>query len=186
MTEMAELRNEHWFAAYVRSRHEINVATHLANRNVEFFLPQYKAKRQWSDRTVQLTLPLFPGYIFVRIQRDERVRVLETPGVLYLVGGSGRPEPLDDSEIENLKNATHKGNDPRPHVYLHEGDRVMVVRGPLQGSEGLLIREKNKNRVVLSMVLINSAMSVEVDADAIVPIGKQSDAFHISISQQSK
>jgi transcription antitermination factor NusG len=158
-----------WFAAYVKSRHESRVAERLAARSVETFLPQYKTQRSWTDRKVELELPLFSGYIFVHIPIEDRLCVLEAPGVLYLVG-AGRPEPLEDAEIEQLKMALIDGRDPRPQAFIKAGDRVVITRGRLEGYEGFLLREKNKSRVVLQLDLIRSAMSVEVDADAIAPV----------------
>jgi transcription antitermination factor NusG len=158
-----------WFAAYVKPRHEANVSSHLAARGVEAFFPQYKSRRQWSDRTIDLLLPLFAGYIFVRIPIHERMRVLEVPGVFYLVG-SVRPEPLLDSEIEQLKLGLNPRNNPQPHKHIRMGDRVVVTSGRLEGYEGFLLREKSQHRVVLCLDLIQRAMSVEVDADAIAPV----------------
>lgn len=165
------LRPPQWFAAYVRSRHETRVAHRLTSLNVENFLPQYKDTRQWTDRKVELTLPLFPGYLFVRMARtlENLLRVVEAPGVVYLVGANGTPEALEDAEIEQLKTATHARLDPRPHQLIHVGDRVKVTRGPLQGREGFLVCEKNKCRVVVEVRTIGRAMSVEVDADAVMP-----------------
>lgn len=156
-----------WFAAYVRSRHETSVAAHPAGRSVESFLPQYKSKREWKDRSMVLPRPLFPGYIFVRIPVQERLRVLEAPGVIYLVGWKGYPQALQDSEIEQLKAGVDERLDPRPHEFITVGDRVVVTRGPMEGYEGILLRDKNSHRVVLSLDLIQRSMSIEVDADSI-------------------
>ena len=158
-----------WFAAYVRSRHESRVAQHLADRDVELFLPQYTSKRRWSDRQVNLPMPLFPGYLFVRIPVDDRTRVLTTPGVIMLVGAGGQPQALADAEIEQLKMAVKNGNDPQPHGFIKIGERVTVTQGPLAGYEGFLVRDKGNHRVVLTMDLIKRSMSVEVDVDWIVP-----------------
>jgi transcriptional antiterminator NusG len=97
----------------------------------------------------------------------ERLRVQQAPGVIYLVGWRGYPEPLQDAEIEQLMASVKDGNDPRPHDFMTAGDRVVITRGSLKGREGFLMREKNKDRVVLSVDLIQRAMSIEVDADAI-------------------
>lgn len=161
--------SERWFAAYVRSRHESHVAAHLAARSVETFLPQYKSERKWSDRKIEIELPLFSGYIFVHINVHFKLQVLEAPGVLYLVGAHGSPEPLEDAEIEQLRMALVSGRNPRPHPFITVGERVVITRGRLEGYEGFVVREKNKSRVVLKMDLINKAMSVEVDTDAIAP-----------------
>jgi transcription antitermination factor NusG len=157
-----------WFAAYVKTRHEAKIAALLQYHSIESFFPQYKSRRQWSDRIVDHLMPLFSGYLFVRIGLEQRMRVLEAPGVFFLVGPSHRPEPLQDAEIEQLK-AALLSNDPKPHKFINVGERVVVTRGRLAGYEGLLVREKNKHRVVLSMDLIQRAMSVEMDEADIAP-----------------
>jgi transcription antitermination factor NusG len=161
-----------WFAVYVRSRHEARVAKHFKDREIEFFLPQYKEERKWSDRKVEIELPLFPGYLFVRLRRslETLLRVVEVPGVITIVGRGSSPEALEDAEIEQLQTAMSQGKDPRPHAFLQVGDPVMIMRGPLGGQAGTLIRMNNKNRVVLKLDLIQKAMSVEVDADAVALI----------------
>jgi transcription antitermination factor NusG len=147
------------------------VGQHLAGRDVELFLPQYTSKRRWHDRKVNLPMPLFPGYLFVRISINDRTRVLTAPGVIMLVGVGGLPQPLEDAEIEQLKMAVTSCN-PQPHEFIKIGERVTVTHGPLQGYEGFLVRDKGNNRVVLSMDLIRQSMSVEVDVDEIVPAGR--------------
>jgi transcription termination/antitermination protein NusG len=161
-----------WFAVYVRSRHEARVAKHFKDREIEFFLPLYKEERRWSDRKVEIEFPLFPGYLFVRMRRTLETlwRVVEVPGVITIVGRGQSPEALEDTEIEQLKTAMSKGKDPRPHAFIKAGERVMITDGPLAGSSGIWLREKNKNRVVLQLDAIQRSMSVEVDAGAIVLI----------------
>jgi transcription antitermination factor NusG len=169
MAELHLLSQPRWFAVYVRSRHEARTAKHFEDRRIEFFLPQYRSERKWSDRSVELLLPLFPSYIFVRIECGQSSRVLETPGVVYLVGARG-PEALEDVEIERMKNicANESALKPLPEglASANIGDEVRVTRGPLQGYRGFLSRAK-KGRVVLVQDMIRQAMSVEVEMDAI-------------------
>jgi transcriptional antiterminator NusG len=176
------MSDHRWFAAYVKPRHESSVASHLAARTIESFFPQYRTRRQWNDRVVDRLMPLFAGYIFVRIPIEHRVRILEVPGVFYLVG-SVRPEPLLDTEIEQLKLGLDPRNNPQPHKHINAGDRVVVTRGRLEGYEGLLMREKGQHRVVLCLDLIHRAMSVEVDENDIAPVPawrNQTDSRHLT------
>ena len=96
--------NRKWFAVYTISRHEKRVAQHLTQRQIEFYLPLYRSERRWSDGSrVTLDLPLFPGYLFVHIKKTERVRVLDVPGALAVVGGTGRePVALPDESNRYL------------------------------------------------------------------------------------
>jgi transcription antitermination factor NusG len=155
---------EHWFAAYTCANHEKRAAAHLEARGVEHFLPLYSSVSRWKDRRAQLTLPLFPGYLFVRLASQARLRVLEVPGVVRLVGFNGQPYPLPDSEVESLRAGVRKGMLLQPHPYLNIGSRVRIKTGWLGGTEGILIRKKNTYRVVISLNLISRSASVEVDA----------------------
>src|SRR2546421_12913356 len=101
---MPEAQLEHrWYAAYTSANHEKRVASQLGERAVEHFLPVYASVRRWKDRRVTLELPLFPGYVFVRMELRNRLRVLQIPGVAKLVGFDGAPAALPEGEIETLR-----------------------------------------------------------------------------------
>lgn len=151
-----------WYAAYTCSRHEKQVSRQLCDREVDCFLPIYQRVRRWKDRKKEIEFPLFPGYVFVHIKEVERLRVLQVSGVVQLVTFNGRPAPLDDNEIESLRNGIANGIYPEPHPYLKAGRRVRVKYGPLSGIEGFLIRRKDKYRVVISIDLIMRSIAAEV------------------------
>ena len=113
---------------------------------------------------MRLQLPLFPGYVFVRMVLVNRLRVLEVPGVVRVVGFSGHPSALPDEEIEGLKKSLACGVHAEPHPFLIVGRRVQVKAGPLEGLEGIVIRRKNRLRLVISLDLIHRAAAVEIEA----------------------
>jgi transcription antitermination factor NusG len=119
---------------------------------------------RWKDRRMKLQLPLFPGYVFVRLELRDRLTVLQVPGVARLISFNGKPAALPDEEIEVLRTGLAAKLRAEPHPYLTVGRRVRVQRGPLEGVEGILIRKKNACRVVLSLDVIMRSASVEVDA----------------------
>jgi transcription antitermination factor NusG len=155
---------QHWYAAYTCANHEKRVERQLVERQAEHFLPLYRSMRRWSDRRVQIDLPLFPGYVFVRLALRDRLRVLEIPSVVRLVGFNGHPAVLPDKEIEALRTGVAANLRTEPHPYLKVGQRVRVKCGPLEGMEGILIRKKNALRLVLSIDLIMRSASAEVEA----------------------
>lgn len=172
MTHLApEFCEPRWYAAYTCAQHEKRVAEQFTQRAVENFLPQYGSVRRWKDRRVKLELPLFPGYVFVRLALRERLRVLETPSVVRLVGFNGRPAALPDKEIEALRACVAAQLHAEPHSYLTVGRRVRIKSGPLAELEGVLVRRKNGLRVVVSLDLIARSAAVEVDAEDIERIG---------------
>jgi len=165
----AEYCEPHWYAAYTRANHEKRVAEQLDVHAVEHFLPSYASVRRWRDRRVTLQLPLFPGYIFVRIALRSRLQILQIPGVAKLVGFGTVPAPLPQDEVDALRAGLVSGVHAEPHPYLNVGRRVHVKRGPLAGMEGILLRWKGNWRVVLSLDLIQRSVAVDVDASALEP-----------------
>lgn len=153
-----------WYAAYTCANHEKRVREHLEQRSVESFLPVYETVRRWKDRRMHLQLPLFPGYVFVRMPLVDRLRVLQVPGVVRLVGFNGHLSTLPDEEIEGLKKGLAGGVRAEPHPLLTVGQRVRLKRGPLAGMQGILLRRKGIFRVVISIDLIQRAVAVDVDA----------------------
>jgi len=152
-----------WYAAYTRANHERTVAEQLTQREVENFLPQYESLRRWKDRRVRLQLPLFPGYVFVRLPLIERLRVQQIPGVVQLVGFGGTPTEVPENELQQVREALTRGLHAEPHPFLRTGRRVRVRSGPLAGLEGILVRRKNRVRFIVSIELILKSVAVEVD-----------------------
>jgi transcription antitermination factor NusG len=160
----------HWYAACTRANHEKCVAEQLSVRSVEHFLPLYESVRRWKDRRVHLQLPLFPGYIFVRIALCNRLPVLEIPSVARLVGFNGTPVVLPEAEIEALKAGLERSVRAAPHPYLRVGRRVRITTGPLEGLEGIVIRKKNALRFVISLDLIQRSIRLDIDALSAEPV----------------
>ena len=157
-----------WYAAYTNARHEKSVARQLDERSIDCFLPLYRSWHRWADRRKQVELALFPGYVFVHIDPRERLRILQLPGVVRLVSFNGTPAPLPETEIEVLRNGLEQGIYALPHPYLRAGRRVRVIRGPLAGAHGILVRKKDKLRFVISIDVLMRSVAVELDAEDIV------------------
>jgi len=156
-----------WLAAYTTPRHEKSVVRHLEVRDVEHFLPLYKAARKWKNGLrVEVEFPVFPNYVFVRVDRRLSSRLLDTPGVLAFAGSARLPMPIPDQEIEWLRKELPLRKF-EPHPYLVLGSRVRIKSGPLAGMSGVLTRKKSGLRVVLSIDLIRQSVAVEVDMDEI-------------------
>ena len=174
-----------WFAAYTHSCQEKRVAQHLSTRRIEFFLPVHRNTSHWRNGLhVQIEKPLFPGYVFVKIDRTERTRVLELHGVHSIVGMGREPTPLPYDEIETLRSGTHLIN-AEPHPFLRTGEKVLIRNGPLKGMTGVVVRQKNTVRVVLTLELIMKAISVEVDAKDLAPAGNDSILYDYMSSDES-
>lgn len=162
-----------WYAAYTSANHEKRVAEQLVQKGIENFLPLYESVRRWKDRRVRLQMPLFPGYVFVRLPLNEKLKVLQVAGVAQLVGFGDRPVSLPDEEMESLRRGARGEMRMEPHPYLTEGRRVRIMRGPLTGMEGILVRKKGSMRLVLSIDLIMRSIVVDVDVADVRPIDRQ-------------
>lgn len=151
-----------WYAVYTRVNQEKNVAERFAQRSIDFFLPLYETVRRRSDRRVELSLPLFPGYLFVRIPLIERLKVLEVPQVVRLVGFDGTPLAIPNQEVELLRKGLSSRLGAVPCSYLKKGCRVRVVNGPFAGAEGILVKRTRGFRLVISVDTIMRSFMVEV------------------------
>jgi transcription antitermination factor NusG len=163
-----------WFAVYTTCRHEKRIAQHLTQRYIEHYLPLYRVDRRWRDGSrVTLELPLFPSYIFVRIRRSDRVSVLNVPGALAVVGGTGgEPAQLPDSAIESLRQGLMEHR-IEPHPLLRVGQLARVRAGAFAGMQGIILRKKSGFRVVLTLEQIMQSIAVEVDEDDLEPVPEE-------------
>jgi len=163
-----------WYALYTRHQHEKNVERSLSGKGFEVFLPLYTAVHRWKDRDKQLSLPLFPCYIFLRNPTERWQSILTTPGVYSLVGFAKRPATISCDEIDAVKRVVGSSLKLEPHPFLHCGDRVRLRAGPLEGLEGLLIRKKSVWKLVVSVEMLQRSVAVEVDATMVERVAARS------------
>jgi transcription antitermination factor NusG len=167
-TEFAELN---WYAVYTWAHHERRVAEMMGQRRIRGFLPVYRSLRRWKDRRKEIEMALFPSYVFVHLALRDRVRVLEIPGVVDMVGARGKPTPLADHEIELLQGGMDGCVKIHPHPFLQVGRKVRVRCGSMAGLEGILLRRKDGPRLVVSIEILRRAVAVEIDESDIEACG---------------
>lgn len=160
-----------WCALYARHQHERNVATLLSHKGFRVFLPTYLSVHRWSDRKKQVTLPLFPGYVFFVDEVERRLQVLSTPGVHTILTIGKAPARISVDEIEAIRRAVNSPLRVSPHPFLKTGDVVRVKSGPLIGIEGIVSREKDVFRVVISVEMLGRSAAVEIDASSVERVG---------------
>jgi transcription antitermination factor NusG len=159
------IRNQQWpwFAILARTSREKNATVLLENAGFECYLPTIKFKRQWSDRLKEIELPLFPGYLFCRMNPQNRLPVLMTPGVIQIVGVGKTPVPVDEQEVAAIQRAGKSGVPIMPWPYLQGGQVTQIEQGPLRGLTGIVIRIKSGLKLVLSVNLLQRSIAVEID-----------------------
>jgi transcriptional antiterminator NusG len=159
-----------WYAIQVRPRCELSVAKILNVKGFEPFVPQYKSRRVWSDRKVELDFPLFPGYMFCQFDAIARLPILTTAGVIRVVGTSKEPLPIEASEIEAVQQIVQSGLKSEPHFFVPVGTKVKMQSGPLTGLEGIVQGYKNQ-QLILSIGLIQCSVAVDLGDKAATSIG---------------
>ena len=152
-----------WYGLRVKSRHEQVAATVLGGKGYEPFLPLYRVRRRWTDRVKDTELPLFPGYLFCRLDVADRLPVLMSTGVVGIVGLGRIPEPIEESEIAAIRAVMRSGLPSMPWPFVHPGDSVRVEFGPLRGVQGVVESFNDHQRLVISITLLQRSISVELD-----------------------
>jgi transcription antitermination factor NusG len=156
-----------WFALSVNVRHEKQVSQILVNKGFETFLPLYTKRHQYNRRMRAFDLPVFPGYVFCRVDLKVRMPVLTTPGVRRIVGAGRVPIPLEDQEIHSLQRAADAGVPMLPHPFWRSGQMGRVIAGPLAGIEGIVVGTKHAMRLVISVSLLQRSVLLEIDSDCV-------------------
>jgi len=145
----------------------------LESKGFEAFFPSYESVRKWKDRRKVISSPLFPCYVFVRGAIERRLPVLTTPGVHMLITSGEQVATVPEQEIEAIRRTVQAQIGVEPHPFVRCGERVRVVRGSLEGVEGVLARKKNLYRLILSVEMLAQSVAVEIDAQDVVPVVKQ-------------
>jgi transcription antitermination factor NusG len=158
--------NRDWHAVQVLTNHEKRVTQHLASRCIEHYLPTYMEKSKWTDRTVTLHRPLFPGYVFIRQRPESRLLVLTTPGVLHLLGNE-TDGAIPSAEIERIREALAQGYGLQPHPTIAKGMRVRLRHGIFEGVEGKVTEVRGNCRVVLALSGVDQCFSLAASIDEI-------------------
>ena len=161
---------DRWYALYVRSRHEKTVENSLRGKGYTVFSPSYRTKRKRVDRITEIEVALFPGYVFCQFDSNKRLPILMTPGVVEVVGRGNRPEPVDDTEIASIRTVALAGRPVQPWPFLKLGQRIRLQAGPLTGAEGIFLRVKDEYHLVVSITLLQRAVSVVIEKDAVAPL----------------
>ncbi len=166
MNQMTDARRP-WFALHIKSNFEKVAATILESKGLDVYYPSIRSRRRWSDRVKEIERPLFPGYVFCRFDPNHRLPILTTPGVLNVVGVAKTPAPIPEAEICAVQKIVQSSLAVQPWPFLQVGQRVLIERGALAGTEGILLEVKNQFRIVVSISLLQRAIAAEIDAETV-------------------
>ena len=166
---LQQWEEKQWCAIHTRYQHEHVVNEVLRNKGFETFFPTFKAMHAWKDRKKEVQEALFPGYLFVNDIADGRLRIVTTPGVCSIVCASGTPAIIPNQEIESIRLAVAGPYLVESCACLQEGDKIRVLRGPLAGAEGVLVRKGKSTRLIISVEMLGRAAAVEIDGTDVEP-----------------
>ena len=172
-----------WYALRIQSRLGSLASTTLRGKGYEEFFPLYRSRRRWSDRTKELELPLFPGYLFCQFDVSDRLPILTTPGVIGIVGIGKTPAPVDLDEIEAIRVILRSGLAAQPWPSLRVGSKVYIERGPLVGLEGIITNTDKVYRLVVSVSLLQRSVAVEIDREWVRPIADAMRPRAVALSE---
>jgi transcription antitermination factor NusG len=164
-TGNTNISQRNWYAVYTIVRHEKKVYSSLLDKSIDAYLPIREVVNRWKDRNKKVLLPLFPGYVFVNLDLRDKLKVLTTKGVVRILGVNGNPTPIPDQQIGSIKSLLESNLKYDLYSYLVEGREIEVINGPLMGSRGKIVQRRGQHRLILSVDLIQRAVSVEVDID---------------------
>ena len=156
-------RGKDWYAVYTVVRHEKTVNSSLLEKSIDTFLPLREVASRWKDRRKSVRFPLFPGYLFVNIHPQERYTVLNTRGVVKILGAGGNPIPVPVEQVDAVKRILESRLEYEPYYYFVPGKEALVVKGPFQGLRGRILERRSGYRLILSVDIIQRAVAVEVD-----------------------
>jgi transcription antitermination factor NusG len=161
-----------WSVLHVVANHEKRVAKVLCSRSLEYFLPLYSEQSHWTDRTVTLDRPLFPGYLFVRLTPKSRIPAISTPGVLRLLG-DGQTQTVSQEEVDRIREGLVSGYILRPHAPVSVGTKVRICRGLFKEAVGLVTEFRHRCNVIISLAALQNAFSLEVALSDISVISEE-------------
>lgn len=158
-----------WWVAHTKSRQEKAFAWDLLNREIAFFLPLFRKRTTDKGRRRENILPLFPSYVFICGNEEDRYTSLTTNRLCQTI--QVRDQEALIQELLCLEKAL-KGEaelDPYPEIVV--GKRCRVIAGPYKDMEGTVIQKPSITRIVMEVTIIGQAASMEIDPEWIEVLG---------------
>ena len=170
-----------WYAIYVRSRHEKSVHSELQKKGIESSLPLTIVTRQWSDRRKKVEVPLFRGYVFVKIDiKNVKLPVLTTSGVVKFVTFNNVTVPIPEDQMYWLQQMIASDLLLSQEQDFPVGTEIDVMSGPLKGLRGRVKQKNSKSRLVVWFDAIMQGVSVGIDPTWLSPVRLQKNGSAIA------
>jgi transcription antitermination factor NusG len=157
-----KFKDPRWHVVYTKPKSERKVATSISNMGLESYLPLQKVIRQWSDRKKSIEMPLFPNYVFVKVDSETRVRLYSINELIRFVSIERRPVIVRENEIQTLKKVLNEGNEVSNEEYFQNGMKVRIKHGQFEGLEGVIIKKSSSTRILLRIDGLMKAYSFNI------------------------
>jgi transcription antitermination factor NusG len=164
-----------WWVAHVKSRQEKALARHLQPLGIPYYLPQREQKIRRAGRNFVSYLALFPGYLFFRGTDDDRYAAFRSDLVARVI--EVVDQPLLDTELGRLRTLQESGLPLVSHPYIEPGSAVSITDGPFRGYSGVVLRAKGRLRIVVSISMLRTSFTVELDREALALLAARVERF---------
>jgi transcription antitermination factor NusG len=164
------LKEQAWYALYVRPNCERLVAAGLDQLHVQGFLPTYKERCGRKDHFIWVEKPLFPGYLFCNLDLKHGPKLYQLPGIIRFVSSGKLPSQVGEDEIESIRRISDSNMPVSPCPFLVDGDEVVVIEGPLKGIAGIYVQAEKMGNLVVSLHLLGRSIRVRFDSQWVKPL----------------
>lgn len=156
-----------WHVLYTFPKAERQVAAQITGMGYESFLPLCKVARQWSDRIVKLDVPLFPNYVFAKVDGTSRYSLSSIKGFVNFVRLGQEIAIMKDAEICLIRDLLQHDSSITSENYFEKGDPVRITKGQFRGIEGVVVQSGSSRRLLVRIEKLERAFSINLSADMV-------------------
>lgn len=157
-------QNLNWHVVYTRPNAERKVASQITNMGIESYLPLYKVVKQWSDRKKKLELPLFPNYVFIRVDKVKRFDIFSIKEIVKFVTFESRPAVVPEAQLNKIKHLIERGEDMQSANFFEDGMKIKIKEGSFAGLEGVIVKKNNMLRLLIKVEPMMQAFSINISS----------------------
>lgn len=164
-----------WYVLQSKPLREIKVSEQIVKKNIEVYLPLVETIRYWSDRKKKVKVPLFPGYLFVHADNNERYSAIsDTQGALRYLMYQKRFAVVSKDEINNIRISLVEPERIKiEDTSLYEGDLVVITHGVFKGLKGVIVQFHGNYKLMVSIAEMNTTFSVQLNNSEVKLISRK-------------
>lgn len=150
-----------WYVIQHKPAQGDRALINLQNQGVTCFYPKVNVERIRAGKRCQRLEPLFPGYLFARLENNDPMwsRLRSTRGVLRVVSFGGRPAPLDERVIDHIRASLDK---VAGQGGIRPGQPVELEDGPFRGIRAIFQAYDGEERAIVLINFMQSHKPVRV------------------------